>query len=134
MIKKKIIIFTLILLTVLLSINLASATDIDNNQTADSITQESIMQETNEIQNDISADTKEITKKTDDTIKEASPTQVDVNNYNELVTQVNKIQQGTQKEYTINLKPGNYNATANMTLKQKTESIITSKSTETTLH
>ncbi|MBE6513423.1 MAG: hypothetical protein E7Z75_09855 [Methanobrevibacter olleyae] len=98
--KNKKILFTLLLLTVILSINLVSATDIDNNQTADSITQESTMQETNEIQNDIRTDTKEITKKTDATVKESDATVKDVN---ELKSAIDQAKTSTKNEYTITL-------------------------------
>jgi len=117
--KKKTIILTLLLFTIILSISMASAADTDNNQTTDTITEQPAIESTTPVQNEVTdTDTKEITKSNKEEVKQASATKVDVNNYNELVSQVNKIQQGTQKEYTINLKPGNYNATANMTLEQ----------------
>jgi len=118
--KKKMTILTLLLLiTFILSISMASAADTDNNQTTDTITEEATIENTEPVQNDIPETyTKEITKSNKQDVKEAG-TRVDVNNYDELASQVNKIQQGTQKEYTINLKPGNYNATTEMTLEQK---------------
>ena len=49
------------------------------------------------------------------TVKEASS--VNVTSYQELVNQVNNIQEKTQKNHVINLKPGNYNATEQISLK-----------------
>ena len=55
--------------------------------------------------------------KAEKTIKGAN--EVDVNSYTDLIGQFNRIQQQTQRKHTINLKPGNYNATNNITLEQK---------------
>ena len=43
-----------------------------------------------------------------------------VSNYNELVSQIDLINKGTEKSYTINLNPGNYNATTNIVLESDT--------------
>jgi len=51
------------------------------------------------------------------TIQNPKSTTINVNNYNDLIKEINNIQKGIHKEYTINLKPGNYNATGNMALK-----------------
>jgi len=115
--KNRKILFVMMLLTFIISINLVSATELDNDETIDISTEQSTVKDIEQVQNDIIyTDTKEITKKTDKTVKEAVLTQVDVNSYNELVSQINSIQQGTQKDYTINLKTGNYNATSNMVI------------------
>ena len=117
--KNRKILLTLIFLTFILSINTACAADTDNNRTTDTITQQSSIESTLTVQKEMTpTDTKVITKSNKQDVKKESTTQIDVNNYDEMVSQVNNIQQGSEKEFTINLKPGDYNATANMTLKQ----------------
>jgi len=118
--KNKKLLFMLVLLTFIISVNLVSATEIDNNQTTDTISQLNTIENTEPIHDSIQdTNNNEISKNYKENIKSSGSNEVDVNNYTELVREVKKIQQGTQKEYTINLKPGNYNATSNMTLKEK---------------
>ena len=111
-----------LMLFVLLSCTTLSATDEADNTTTLESTQSPLQAsvETNtQVQQDDNSINKEITTKKiekKDTLnsnkKEASST---VNNYDELITAVNTAKTASGTEYTINLQPGNYNATDNIT-------------------
>lgn len=108
---KKITFLTILILLLLTVLNVSTAGEIENN-TAEVVTQNTVTDNSNNI---ISEEKKDSIKKipTSTEIKESK--QVEVNNYNELVEQVEEAKKSSEKEYVINLKPGNYNATQNIT-------------------
>ena len=108
--KKKIFI-ALISIVLIATLGIISATDTNNIDT-NTITKQTPTIQTqtdttpNKIQN------KNITKKTQKNTKQATTTEV--NNYDELINEINTAKTSNTDEHIINLKTGDYNATGNI--------------------
>lgn len=113
---KLVLILLVLLFFSCLSISAASETagiDADNSQ--DSFeTGDCQLTEESQVVTGNNPELTKVTEKSSD--KKAG--EVSVNGYEELANQIKSIQQTTQKNHVINLKPGNYTATETITLRQ----------------
>ncbi|MBR0472892.1 MAG: hypothetical protein IJI98_09385 [Methanosphaera sp.] len=120
MINKKIFIVILSIILIA-SLGILSANDLNNTETTKTTLTKDTTSSNPTIEKikpypenyDLKAKTKNITKTKLKYTKKA--TNVNVNNYNELINEINTAKNSNSDEYIINLKAGDYNATGNIT-------------------
>ena len=106
--KDKISVFLLIaVITILLTLNFTAANDFSDNST---IVQDNFTAENYNGNNEI----QKIINKNSRTDMVKTSQNVDVKNYRELLRQIDNAKNSSVDSYTINLKPGNYNASSSV--------------------